>query len=246
MNAVLAGPFVGELGWELFCWQGRLRWMSRSGVPVYVLCRPGHEFLYRDFASFALPGGTQEGPYNRGIDVLPANHLLVDYRPNWSDERLEKVGFNAQVFAEWPRRSSEFDVLIHARARADIRPECNWPAAKWDELAGRLGDLRIGWIGTHAAAYANDRGQDWRGVGLDTTAEMIRAAKVVVGTSSGPMHLASLCRVPHVILSGEENRLRYERHWNPHHTRVEFVPSWQPAVEDVERAVRSCLQETLK
>ncbi|GAG44278.1 unnamed protein product, partial [marine sediment metagenome] len=48
---IIAGPFVGEFGWELFSWQGYLRGKAKRGQHVFVFCRRGNAYLYKDFAA---------------------------------------------------------------------------------------------------------------------------------------------------------------------------------------------------
>jgi len=49
-ETLLAGPWVGEFGWELCCWQGYIRKLSKKYTKTIVICREGHDFLYKDFA----------------------------------------------------------------------------------------------------------------------------------------------------------------------------------------------------
>lgn len=117
---LIAGPFLGELGWELFCWQGRLRRLAKRYDDVCVMCRPGHEVFYRDFAyTGRLPGGLSEGFTLHDLDVIPTNTRLVDYVATWTDEQVEASGFTDQDFIRYGDASAaldSFDVVIHARA----------------------------------------------------------------------------------------------------------------------------------
>lgn len=58
----------------------------------------------------------------------------------------------------------------------------------------------------------------------DLTAIFLRS-EVVVGSSSGPMHLASLAKVPHIVWGGGRADIgpRYLRDWNPFHTPVQYL-----------------------
>ena len=51
MNKLFAGPFVGEFGWELFCWQGILRKYTEVNnfEKVIISGRSSTKFLYEDF-----------------------------------------------------------------------------------------------------------------------------------------------------------------------------------------------------
>lgn len=49
---LILGPFMGEFGWELCCWQAHGRWLKKRlpGVEIYAVTFPGRQALYRDFA----------------------------------------------------------------------------------------------------------------------------------------------------------------------------------------------------
>ena len=50
MKRLIVGPYVGELGWELFCFQARIRELSKQFNETQVFCKKGHSILYSDFA----------------------------------------------------------------------------------------------------------------------------------------------------------------------------------------------------
>lgn len=54
---------------------------------------------------------------------------------------------------------------------------------------------------------------------------LIANAALVVGSSSGPMHLAALARTPHVVWGGGRNDVveRYQKKWNPFDTPVRVL-----------------------
>ena len=54
-GTLLAGPWVGEFGYELCQWQGFVRKLSREYDDTIVVSRPGHEVLYSDFCSKYIP-----------------------------------------------------------------------------------------------------------------------------------------------------------------------------------------------
>ena len=49
---LFAGPWIGEFGWELFCWHGVIRKIKKKYPYLEIVCgtRPGRDFLYEDFA----------------------------------------------------------------------------------------------------------------------------------------------------------------------------------------------------
>ena len=45
---LIAGPWVGEFGWELFCWQGVVRKASKDYDAICIIARPGKQAMYID------------------------------------------------------------------------------------------------------------------------------------------------------------------------------------------------------
>ena len=50
-NNLIAGPWWGEFGHELFAWQAYVRSLSRFYEKTHVICRESSSYLYEDFAS---------------------------------------------------------------------------------------------------------------------------------------------------------------------------------------------------
>jgi len=78
------------------------------------------------------------------------------------------------------------------------------------------------------------------------------ATRLVVGPSSGPMHLASLCGTPHLVWTDQirysaiqvNNRKRYETLWNPFCTPcwVLDTQGWAPLPSFVLEEILYCLE----
>ena len=107
-------------------------------------------------------------------------------------------------------------------------------------LVERLKGYNIACIGTEDASLHVDYTDDMRGVGLARLTDLMASSRLVVGTSSGPMHLAQLTGTPHLVISHKINRLRYLRDWAPFGTKCIFVDqwSWHPPVEEIERLIK--------
>jgi SAM-dependent methyltransferase len=66
--------------------------------------------------------------------------------------------------------------------------------------------------------------------------DMMAASKLVIGPSSGPMHLASLCKTPHLVWTGKQwsstikafNDERYTWKWNPFRTKCKVIVKDNP------------------
>lgn len=244
-DTLFAGPWVGEFGWELMNWQGFVRKLSRRYARTIVCCPAGREALYADFATEIIPHRI------RGIAECNVIHKLENpdelarvlaLVPPGADH-LKPLGyqpFSRQEFVRFgtPRPELRVDVLFHPRGRT-FGTDRNWSPERWRALLAilRARGLRVGCIGVRAAtldlaglAGFEDVGTaipDWRDRPLSETLDVIASAGVVVGPSSGPMHLASLCGTPHVVWTdraryarGRTNRDKYEGWWNPHGTPV--------------------------
>lgn len=263
MATLLAGPWVGEFGWELMVWQGYLRKIAKNYERVYVFGPVGHEVLYRDF-SFAYFGNKISGVKDcyfctskeqvakenqvierdfKGERLNPA--MRLGKRP-WTKEEQTFVRLGVAGEAGY-----EVSVLVHARAPIGKCPHHAWGLAHAAECVAALSGYSVASIGSPDGALYVPGTRDLRGVSLETLTNYMAGARVVVGPSSGPMHLASLCGTPHVVWTddkvysaiGATNRRRYEELWNPFGTACTVLDQqgWSPDCKSVVEAVRKFL-----
>lgn len=155
-------------------------------------------------------------------------------RPS-SNTKAPRRPIAQQLFVQYgtaSNASKAYSLVIHARDRQDGGP-CggdNYPVEAWNELLkllisygliAKLSDVAA--IGLRGSAIAPSGVDDLRDSPLQTVMDLMAAAKVVLGPSSGPMHLASLCGTPHFTWAtdrhqsviGGNNRDRYLNYWNP-------------------------------
>jgi ADP-heptose:LPS heptosyltransferase len=207
-DVLFAGPWVGEFGWELMHWQGFLRKLSRAYRKTVVCCPAGHEALYADFATETLAHdlrGTAECNVLRDIQNPEERERIRRLIPEDCDH-LEPLGyqpFSRQEFVRFgkPHSGLEVDVLFHPRGRV-FGADRNWSADRWHRLIALLRGrgLRLGCLGLRAATLPLEGDfLDLRDKPLSETLDIIASARAVLGPSSGPMHLASLCGPPHVV-----------------------------------------------
>jgi hypothetical protein len=258
---LLAGPFLGELGWELLQWQGWVRKQSLAHDRTVISCRRSSRYLYEDFADQFIDAevaGTPDCWDLKQADVAAqqvAQHRLISFGGP-SARYLRPTGpvsLENQVFIRFGKRVGPcYDVVVHARTRP-YRGDHNWPAASWDQLAAALNaaGLRVAAVGT--AAYCPKGCDDLRSNDLALTCNILASARMVIGPSSGPMHLASLCGTPHLVWTDKKvwsavgctNRGRYESVWNPLGTpcRILDEDGWQPPCAAVLSEVKQWLEE---
>lgn len=229
----LIATWVGEFGWELFCFQGILREMSDK-YDITVCARRGHERLYQDFAKKFIPLDVSENTDcargdNVKIDttgydeVYPPNMKLVFYSP-FKYHEWQKT---KQRFIPYGRKKDWYDYIIHARNTDKFKTgHRNWGRKNWEKLLPHLKG-RIVTIGTKESALGFKGVKDLRGLPLSELVNHIASSKWIIGESSGAMHLASLCRTNQIVLSEGFNWIRYTKHWNPFNTQVKFISGHQ-------------------
>lgn len=261
LKKLFAGPFVGEFGWELFCYQGILRNISSNYDEVHIICTPGKEVLYEDFATtiktFKPQGYEPDGAVNlqpigdfpkptpdgHAWDYVPPNTKLVQYHSHngsWAPNVIQ----THKVFGE--KTDQQYDIVFHARGTnksgTGVR---NWNEEKWVELISKLKetnpDIKLACIGTKNAAMWFEGTDDLRDLDLENLCNTLHSSKLCIGPSSGPMHLASLCGTPHLVWSPKLNYARYTEDWNPHNTQVVFLEAedWNPTVKQVYDSIHS-------
>lgn len=252
-TTLLAGPWIGEFGWELFCWQAFVRKQSRKFDKTIVISRPGNKFIYEDFVDEYVefdPKGTKTDswlcpdskPYKDLVMSIPHTHYLdgqfnigIHYTQQGVRD-LSGMFFGEQEFFKYQKETDieSYDIILHGRDK-EIGPERNWPKEKWDELANILKEkYSVACIGKNEA-FKIENTIDLRGISLEELTSLMSKSKIVVGPSSGPMHFASLCGVKHLVWSTEYNRVRYVKDWNPFNTEVVFHTKggWNPDVQDI-------------
>tara|TARA_R100000152_G_C6775997_1_gene204812 strand:- start:312 stop:1145 length:834 start_codon:yes stop_codon:yes gene_type:complete len=257
-KTLLAGPWIGEFGWECFAWQGYVRALSRKFDQTIIISRNNSKAFYEDFADvfygYDPPNELADSFFMYNVDIkkclqetIKQNNITLDKNTTLFLPRriglppqthyTESVSFGPHtVTPEYIRfgikQESEYDYIFHMRAR-DLRKEDNWSQENWKKLKTLLGDKKIACIGTKEEAGWIDGTEDLRSIPLNELVTLLTNAKCVFGPSSGPMHLSSLCNVPHVVWSIPQNKIRYEKNWNPLNTPILFLDehSWHPTPE---------------
>jgi hypothetical protein len=238
-NPVLfAGPWVGEFGWELMNWQGWVRALAPHYEKVIVCARESSRALYADVATEFLPHtlrGCADHVVLRGVENPgERERVLARLEPEMDHLRPRMfVPASAQRFIRFGRPPAVpgVDVLIHARGKVTARDR-NWSPGSWERLVSELRAMghRVGGVGLPGDALEIDGVEDFRGLPLQETMDLMAGARLVIGPSSGPMHLASLCGTPHLVWTnrgiyrmGKTSREKYESWWNPLGTPVRVL-----------------------
>ena len=231
MGVAFMGPWIGEFGWELLTWQGFCRAKSASYDKTYVCSFPETEYLYKDFATFIAHNHPRRAldwqdiskvEYTIPEDVT--DHIAPFKRYRVPEQKFIKFGSSP---------IHEFDYLIHARG-INKNPSKNYPKDYWQVIVNAL-EGKGACIGTTSDMFIEGT-IDLRGIPLEQLTNYIAGSKVVIGPSSGVMHLATLCGTPIIVWGdkatyfGETLEQRYKVTWNPFNTTVEFLfdDFWKP------------------
>jgi hypothetical protein len=260
MKTLLAYSIGMELGWELCTWIPAIRNKSLEYEETVVICKPGFDYLYQDFANIIyhydkkIKGVGYYGWNPKKAVKLPKKFKLLY-------PKAHVLIPNERICTKWERiyvKYGEYneklhsDVMIHARSEVKFgRKNRNWPVRKYEKLIRMLRsnrELSISSIGSIDGAHWVPGTLDLRGCSLEMLCNRMASSTVVIGVSAGPMHLASLCGTPHVVWTDRHyqkaikgtNRNRYEELWNPFLTKVEVIDSegWNPKAKTVYEVVK--------
>ena len=258
MKTLISGPWVGEVGWELFAWNGYVRALSRNYDKTIIIARPSSKHLYEDFCtqfiSFEPVGGLADSFFMHDHNILESakrciieNNIKLDKNtslflpkrigvpphPHYEQGVVLGSGVVKPEYKSFGTlgETEGYDFIFHIRDRA-LRKEDNWCMENWQELRRLLGtDKSIACIGTKRESACLPDTADLRGIEMSSLVNILKNSGAAFGPSSGPMHLASLCELPHVVWSIPDNKARYEENWNPLRTRVLFTSEydWHPS-----------------
>jgi hypothetical protein len=260
-KTLIAGPWVGEFGWELFAWQGYIRALSRNFNKAIVISRPESKALYKDFADtfveFTPPKANADSFFLQNINTLELFKQVVEennlelnsdkvlclprrigFPPHTHFDQAVPIG-GFEVKPEYIRfgklAKKKYKYILHARDR-DFRKEDNWNPNNWSTLIELLGDGNIACIGTQNGSGYIPGTEDLRGIPLSNLLDILHNADCIFGPSSGPIHLSSLCGCPHVVWGDPSKSLgRHNKNWNPLSTPSLFVGEhlYHPSPEHV-------------
>jgi len=259
---LLCGPWQGEFGWEICMWQPHLRYISQTEKynKIIISTQPTHEILYEDFADgfiYNKRGRNSDGWKNRDVDFcyFPQSVLtevkrkhkgytIQVYSPN-DDSTSEN---SPKTYIRYGRKESKpkYDILFHARWTNKCNSgDRNWPLKKWEEVSNhfkRMG-LRMASVGLKSSSKYIAHTDYLMNMDLRDMVDIMVNSRLIIGPSSGPLHLASFCGCPQLVWTNNKfwksingtNRKRWKHSWNPFQTKVSVIDNcnWQPRAKDV-------------
>lgn len=241
-ECLIAGPFLGEFGWELMQWQGYVRQLAQFYKKTIVYGRPSSRYFYEDFTDqyveiktdswdtklYELEGfnyGNWAAQFE-GADLLVADNRCMDLCRTF-DQAFIPFGVYNSKYA--------YDIVLHARNIPILegnkeKHQRNWNTAHWDELCTNLSHLRIAAVGIPTLSYCPNSVEDLRGIETEHLCSVLASSKICIGPSSGLMHLATLCKTPQLVWTSRDftwgfggTAYRYIRSWNPFATKVRVL-----------------------
>ena len=263
-DCLVAGPFLGEFGWELMQWQGYVRQLAKFYKKTIVFGRAPSDYFYKDFASeynvvdcnswdtagYELHGFDYEAWALQfdDVDILVADNRCFQLRSHF-DQAFIPFGVH--------KRANAYDVIVHARdipvlAGNTEKHLRNWHKDRWDDLCRNLNGLRLAAVGIPELSYCPENVTDLRGIETEDLCSVLASSRLCIGPSSGLMHLATLCRTPQLIWTSKEFTIgfggtayRYVRSWNPFATPVRVLTEMgvDPTVKYVQAELNAFLSE---
>lgn len=263
IKTLIAGPdYSMEFGWLVMSWVPYVRWYNQEKdiQNFIVICSPGREYLYKDITDkfinlhedghcdrWLIKNKAPRIPH-RIIEQYPDAKVIIPRESRCQSDEKRFVRYGEQV------DSLRYDLVIHARSLAHrdtvVR---NWLPSNYAKVvrllrASKLGNIRVASIGTKFGAFHIEGTDDLRDISIEQTCNVMASSKLLIGPSSGPMHLGELCGIPRIVwtidaklkvLKYRTNRYRYKCHWRPFNTPVKVIMgrSWKPDVTEVYKKV---------
>jgi len=263
---MIAAPFLGEFGWLVAMWVPWLRWNRRELFPhgdFDVLCDSGQEFLFEDFATTVTPvhldvtkrdcqnawvgGGLMRQP--RYLDFVrtrfkgqPKRSIIspTDMPVNWPAgecPRLKRAAHHRYVVFD---DSTSHQIAMHVRHHRGKQEERNWARENAEDVVATLrqSGYDVIAIGHPDHSICPLGAIDHRTVDVRTTCEELAKCLMVMGPSSGPLHLANYCDTAALWWSKNVKDVdRYGSHWNPFGLQnLRVKDSWDPSADDIVHA----------
>lgn len=251
-KTLLVTPYLGEFGWELMNWQGRVRRLVVAGGYRRVLiCAPADRHaLYADldgeFGAIFCPvermelageanedhrvdhtGSPISGDVLREIAVSLAQRATRHLGLHDDEVEVLCPDYRSGIWPTHPDAQQFSELRVPSNLTTDVVliPRHRRLAAERNSSIHWWDELasRLNGRGLVVEVYSTP---------LSQAIVQVSRTRLAAGASTGGLHLASLCGCPHLVWgSGAEvrwtrmgitNRQRYETLWNPLGTACEY------------------------
>lgn len=229
-NTLVAAPYLGEFGWELLNWQGRVRWEAvNGGYDRVVVCATADRRPLYEASCSILPHGR--------LSFCPTVELELPGAAS-EDHRLDAQGRPMppeilRELAEAAARSACHEAGLNCADAVVLTPDYAgglWPTTGEHQLFAELRqpaalttDVLLVPRRRNLAPERNLGATWWEVLAADLERAGLRVelyeppleeairrisrSRLAAGASTGGLHLASLCRCPHYVWGcGPESR----------------------------------------
>lgn len=259
---IKVGPWVGEFGWEIMHFVPAARLACCGHEEVLVACQIGSQALYEFGTTFMVFPNVYESCCARGVSKR-AEQIVQEFRREGGEWFQARLNVGKKKYVRYGRRGHpdyQFDLVIHARETKKQRfgkssLARNWPQGKWNNVLEKLKGVRIAAIGLVEESWCPPCADDFRGLSLYATMDLLASSKLIAGPQSGPIHLAALCECPAVVWTRRnigpgkrKNQARLTELWNPFRTPVTILDGFDIGPEPVVDAIwknLECARSTL-
>lgn len=273
MRVLIVGPFLGELGWELFSWQPYVRglFIQNGFDKCVVYGKSGRDSLY-NFAEYHPINVVEEESECNFIHNFEQHRTELEKLSNGIIEENKKVYEGFQFF--WFNNLSKLNDVMYMAGRPNLiesikgqenriqlvtdgrKQIClcvrnrqlsdfrNWDFDNWYSLMEKLQDeynvCVIGEINEEGWKVPEGVIDLTNQTTINDCVDIFSQMDLVVGGSTGLMHLASRMGKSHLVWGVPKNKLRYgETNWFGADYKVFTDKAWMPDVEDIHPLITS-------
>ncbi len=262
---LLAGPYVGEFGYELLQWQGYVRARRAHYESVHVLTYPGRDYLYEGCTVHYHDVDLRDAGYHYGW-------MAVAERKAMAAAFAEKIGLrdydvfdttllcsryhnmlfwkqDLRLLRETPLEGGLRDVAFHFRAINKEGPDQtrNYRQESALELVelGRRAGWRMMCVGHPDYSFCPEGVEDQRKLDLRETVAAMCSVRLLAGELSGPFHLANLCGLPTAFFADGQWRIDNCLGWNPFRVPLYVIANdtMQPPASQAFQKIQESLED---
>ncbi len=244
-KTLIVTPYIGEFGWELMNYQGRVRWLGKFGGfkrmivcatpdrrPLYASDSQDGRTLFCPMPPCDLPGRAHDDHRLDRDDRPIAPELLAERLTTHVRSVCQHLGIDtsdAEFFTPsyrsmmWPTTPLH-QRFVSLRVRGAVTTDITL-VPRYRGVATERNRPESWWEELATKLRAHGLTVELYKPRADKAIAQLSRSRLAVGASAGGLHLSSLCGCPHYVWgSGCEqrwtrmkitNRQRYETVWNP-------------------------------
>ncbi len=240
--------YVGEIGWEVTNYPPHVNYIcsQKKFREVHVMLRRGSESLYPMGTHFyPMDISYDKSMANNGpkppklqahvlkrLKSVHSKSLEVISKPPHGMKVIRHRKFfpykaTQEQLAKWSTQIPSNSVIVCVRGCKRGRHK-NWLPENWIQLCEYIKSKNFVPVITGAreriiipkiSGCINIMGE----TSMSDMIPILQLSKFAVGQSTGTLHLASLCEVPHAVWGPKRIKDRYLNSWNPLGTLVEYI-----------------------